>query len=480
MSTLARSRRLWRPLPLLVFLAGLLVAIVLAAWLLGEEFGEGFDPDADVKGKRSSGVVEAAVIAAPIPQPVLAAAPPPAGFAPQTRLGYTTGDQWEPAIASDRFGHVYVLYPQYGGVPGCPSCYSPTMILLSSADRGATWSAPRIFYAAGQTTGQWDAQIAVDPVDGQTVYASWLQDGKSKIAVGRSNDFGANWSVVIANSTNAGTDKPILAVHGQDVYVGYNHTQTVWVSFSHDSGATFTSVKVNSNGNLGWSLAGGGAIDPAGNVYFSWAGYEQNGGAKGKVNLYISKSADKGVTWTSTPIEVSGSPPDCSAYVCGWAFLGAQITMTSDAAGMLYALWNAGAADKAAERIYFAKSADAGLTWSAKQDVSTAPIGAAHAFPAIVAGKAGDVRISWMDARMAGPLWNTYYRSSTNGGATWSSEADISTYVAGLPYIQSGGFSFPFGDYFELDIDDQGTTHAVWGEGQNYDSPGSIWYTRGK
>ena len=34
-------------------------------------------------------------------------------------MGFTTGDQWEPAIAADRFNHVYVLYPQYLGVPGC-------------------------------------------------------------------------------------------------------------------------------------------------------------------------------------------------------------------------------------------------------------------------------------------------------------------------------------------------------------------------
>jgi len=30
-----------------------------------------------------------------------------------------------------------------------------------------------------------------------------------------------------------------------------------------------------------------------------------------------------------------------------------------------------------------------------------------------------------------------------------------------------------------LDIDDRGTTHAVWGKGFNWDSPGSIWYAPG-
>jgi hypothetical protein len=85
-----------------------------------------------------------------------------------------------------------------------------------------------------------------------------------------------------------------------------------------------------------------------------------------------------------------------------------------------------------------------------------------------------------MDARAPGPLWNTYYRSSANGGASWSADRDISTPVDGFSYIHADGFNFPFGDYYELDIDDRGTTHAVWGEGFNYDSPGSIWYARGQ
>jgi hypothetical protein len=236
---------------------------------------------------------------------------------------------------------------------------------------------------------------------------------------------------------------------------------------------------VNANAKLGWSLAGGGAVDPAGNVYFSWAGYKQNGQAKGPVNLYVSRSTDGGITWASSVVDVSGAPPDCSAAQCGWAYLGAQIVMAGDEAGALYALWNQGAVDFGPERIYFARSTNGAASWSPKKDVSSAPAGSAHAFPAIVAGNAGDVRIAWMDAR-GGSLWNTYYRSSTNGGATWSAEKDVATPVSGFAYIQPGGFAYPFGDYFEMDIDDRGDTHAVWGEGLNYQTPGSIWYTRGR
>lgn len=402
---------------------------------------------------------------------------PSVGFAPQARLGFTAGDQWEPAIATDDFGGVYVLYPQYGGVPGCASCPSPTMILHVSRDGGATWEPPRLIAPPG--TGQWDAQIEVDPLDGRTLVASWLQDGKSDTVVARSLDGGLTWTTVVADHTNAGTDKPILVVRGADVYVAFNHAQKALVAASHDGGASFTTTTVNLNGKLGWSLAGGGAIDAAGRVFFAWAGYEQNGGAKGKVNLFISRSSDGGASWTSSLVAVSAAPPDCAAYNCGWAYLGAQLTLAADEAGALYALWNAGAVNGGPERIYFARSSDAGASWSGALDVSSAPVGTAHAFPAVAARAAGDVRLGWMDARNGG-AWNVYSRRSTDGGATWSAEQTLSSYVPGYTYISAAGFRFPFGDYWEMAIDGQGTSHAVWGEGYDYVAPGSIWYTRGQ
>lgn len=470
---------------LLVLLAlgvGLMAAGIANAW--GNYQQEEFEKM--LKGKapiRKGEVNPEAINSSPI-QPASVAPAGPSGFTAQTRLGFHVDNEWEPAIAADRSGHIYMLYAQYTGVPDCETCSNPTQVLQISNDRGTTWGSPKVIYPAGASTGgQWDSQIVVDPVDGQTVYASFMQNNKSDIIVAKSTDFGVTWSYVIADATNSGTDKPILAVRGPDVFVTYNHAQTIWGAYSHDGGATFTEVKINQNGRLGWSLAGGGTITPNGNAYFAWAGYESNGGAKGKVNLFVSRSTDGGATWTTQAIDVSASPPDCSTLLCGWAFLGAQLVMTSDTDGNLYLLWNAGSTARGPERIYFAKSIDGGNTYSAKVDVSGAPAGTHHAFPAIAATGTGDVRISWMDARAANggiDKWNVYYRSSTNGGSTWSSEVDLSTYVGGFSYILTDGFRFPFGDYYEVDIDEQGTAHLVFGEALNYDSPGSIWYVKGK
>lgn len=397
-------------------------------------------------------------------------------LSPQTRVGYMEGDQWEPTIAADDFGDVYILYPQYGQVPGCPGCSLPSMMLEVSVDNGASWQAPRELRSS--PSGQFDAQIIVDPLDRRSIYASWLENGRTDVVVARSTDFGSTWSIVVAASANSELDKPILTARGREVYVGFNHGQMLWVSSSHDGGSSFTTTNVNPDAGPGWALAGGATVDPAGNVYFSWAEYSKHGGAK-PVSLYVSKSSDGGKIWTTTLLDVSARPPECAAFECSGGYLGAQITMASDDAGTLYALWNAGNRNRAPERIYFSSSTTAGSTWSARFDVSSAARGVEHGFPAITAGAAGDVRIAWMDTRNQ-PLWNTYYRSSTNGGATWSPEARLSSYVPGYKYIQRGGFNFPFGDYFGIAIDSRGRTHAVWGEGWNYQSPGSIWYGNGR
>ena len=332
-------------------------------------------------------------------------------------------------------------------------------------------------YAPG--TGQYDPQIAVDPADHRTVYAAWLQNKRFDLVVAKSVDFGQSWSIVVADRGTMDADKPVLAVRGQDVYVGFNRDGKMLVAASHDRGITFLTTGVSPKLQLVRALAGGATVDPQGAAYVAWAGYTRRDGAKGRESLYISKSSDGGEIWSTRLMDVSGAPPDCGAYRCEWGYLGAQITMTSDSAGTLYTLWNSGAADKSPQRIFFASSTTAGDTWSPKLNVSTAPSSVEHAFPALAAGEAGDVRIAWMDTRNT-PLWNMLYRSSTNGGATWSKEARISSYVPGYRYIRAKGFSFPFGDYFSIAIDSLGQTQAVWGEGLNFRTPGSIWYSNGR
>jgi hypothetical protein len=398
-------------------------------------------------------------------------------FTPQQRVGYGTGDQWEPALAADGHGHIYILFPQYGAVTDCPTCTAPTMALLISNDNGSSWQSPHSLLAS--STGQFDPQIVVDPVDRQTVYASWLQNNKRDVMVARSQDFGHTWYLAVAERSRDDADKPVLTVRGADVYVGFNHDEKFVVAASHDYAQNFSSVTVNPNAGPGWSLAGGATIGPSGDVYFSWTAYARKNLSTRPVSIYVSRSADSGRSWNTVLLDISSAAPACKAQGCEEGFLGAQIALASDAAGTIYALWNAGTAHGGPERIYFSSSTTGGASWSARAEVSAADDQVEHGFPAITAGAGGDVRIAWMDTRHAS-LWNVFQRSSSNGGATWSAEEQLSGPARGYDYVRTGGFLFPFGDYFSIAIDNLGSTHVVWGEGRNYKSPGSIWYTHGR
>jgi len=182
---------------------------------------------------------------------IAAAAPPTPTFAAPVRLGFPNGDDWEPSIAADRYGHVYAFWTHYVGYagaatgdpdPSCPSCGSPHMDLEISADGGVTWTQPNAVFPT--LTRQDDPQIVVDPADGRTLYASYMQDNKSSQYVARSVDFGVTWQTMLVEPLQRGTDKDILAVRGQDVYLVYHTLQKIFVSYSHDGGGTWTTVNV--------------------------------------------------------------------------------------------------------------------------------------------------------------------------------------------------------------------------------------------
>jgi BNR repeat-like domain len=429
---------------------------------------------------------------------VPAAAGPAPSFSAPVRLGFQHGDDWEPAIAADRYGHVYAAWSHYVGYagantgdpdPSCPTCASPHTMIQMSSDGGTTWSSARALWPS--STRQDDPQIVVDAADGRTVYASFMQDNKSSQYVARSDNFGRTWRAMLVEPLERGTDKDILAARAGNVYLVYHTQQKIFASVSHDGGRTWSTHNLvgTTNSDLGVSLPSGGAIDSKGNAYFAWNGVNKPGQAKGTKNLYVTRSADGGHTWTTSLVDVSQPVVQCGCP--GWDYWGPQIALAVDGNDRVYAVWDAAHTSSGIQRLYVSRSTDSAATWSAPRDVSLAPLGANHLFPAIAARGDGDVRIAWMDDRNGfdtgaddpNARWNVYYRSSSNGGTSWSGEARLSQFMPGYPYkyaTPAEGFAEPYGDYFELDIDGAGVTHAIWGEGPSYVGPGNVWYSRTK
>src|ERR1700731_5111426 len=54
-------------------------------------------------------------------------------FSGQKRVGLTSGDQWEPAVAADGSGRIYVLYPTSGQGAVSKTAGGPTLFWARAA-----------------------------------------------------------------------------------------------------------------------------------------------------------------------------------------------------------------------------------------------------------------------------------------------------------------------------------------------------------
>lgn len=400
-------------------------------------------------------------------------------FSPQIRIGFHSGDDWEPSMTSDRFGHLYTLFKHYD-VTGGQTCVGCDLHLLfqRSDDHGKTWSAPKPIAPGVVKGGQYDPQIVVDPIDGRTLWASFLQNTKSVIAVVTSTDFGQTWSTLrIVSTQPPGLDKDSLVVRGKRIAVAYDDNFNTFAAVSLDGGIHWNSREIFPGSNqFDVPLSAGGGIDSKGNIFFSWDSFDKahSKNGDGPATLWVTKSSDGGVHWTRTVIDVSAAEPPC--HPCGFAYLSSQMAIRIGSDDTIYLLWNATGQFKnfTPERIFFSRSTDDGQTYSPRTQISDAPAGVEHCFPALAVGKAaGDVRLGWMDTRTG--AWNVYYRASTNGGKLLGPTTRISSYVPGYPYLTAAGYKLPYGDYFQMTVDQNNLTHLAFGEGPSYAGPGNIW-----
>src|SRR5262249_2796197 len=137
------------------------------------------------------------------------------------------------------------------------------------------------------------------------IYAAWL-DGW-QLMISRSTNHGFSWSTPVAINGNGKrpsfADKPIIAVsrNGQHVYVGFNSSDS-YVAASHDYGKTFAEAVRTSRTDRTW-FDTGGAVGPDGSVYFALTDFANN--YQGDSHTQFIKSADRGLTWTTTLVDTS-------------------------------------------------------------------------------------------------------------------------------------------------------------------------------
>jgi len=389
-------------------------------------------------------------------------------------------DDWEPAVAADPSSDtVYQLTTRYDGPPPCPRCGQPAIAFRRSADGGATWEPDRFLIATGRTQNDPMIEVANDG----TVFVAWLNGYRPGVRFMKSTDHGDTWTEPVTFTRLARrprwNDRPVLAISadGRHVYLAFNASDS-YVVASHDGGDTWgRPVQTNRDGRYWFHSAG--AVGPDGTAYFGAVDYSQD--YRGDSFISVLRSTDGGATWDTIPLDVSAEMPRCDwAAGCYFGFLGPSIGLAVDRKGAVLAAYHAGAAPGWPQRMVVRRSAD-GLTWEPRQALSGERL-EHNGFPAVAAGPlAGDFRVAWQGSYDGRPdAWNTWYRRTLDGGATWDRPAQLSDVTTGAPYHTAGGYLFPYGDYMEIAVDGRGRSHVIWGEAFSYIGPGGTWYTRGK
>ena len=250
----------------------------------------------------------------------------------KSTLSSTYGVWGDPAIIADNNNTFYFTHlsnPSSGGN------FLDRIVCQKSTDIGVTWSNGTFTSVNGSKDHdkQW---IAFDKVN-NILYMTWTQfdvygssdpNNKSVILFSKSTDFGITWSTPIKlnnvdgtcidNSTTVEGAVPAVGPTGQ-VYVAWSGPNGLVFKKSLNQGVTWSTNETQITPTHLWDYTIPGIdrcnglpitacdISPSaynGTIYVNWSG-QTNGVTD--TDIFISKSTDQGVTWTS-PFRVNNDP----------------------------------------------------------------------------------------------------------------------------------------------------------------------------
>ena len=285
------------------------------------------------------------------------------------------------------------------------------------------------------------------------------QKAPELIALSYSDNNGTTWSApvvaVIKDNPNNFNDKEALWADNNSnspffgrVYISWTQfrsatfsgfgNEPVKVTVSADGGATFSAAKqLSSAGNNGTGNGRQGSAvrsGPDGTVYVAWE--------QGNSQL-VATSSDGGNKWSQ---EVAiGAVSDIQDPIPGANFrTDSFLSLAADpraGSTSVYAVWVNNTANGG--RVVVSKSSDKGKTWSALTTISTAGEGYAF-FQGLDVAPNGRVDVGYQALTTGNPnvfgvgnaAINSFYTSSSNGGASWSAPMKVTT-VASDPSVSA-------------------------------------------
>ena len=295
--------------------------------------------------------------------------------------------------------------------------------------------------------------VAVDQ-DGN-IYVAWndRRDGRYNIYFTKSADGGATFDPNIKlNDSSRGKRKyPSIAVDPRgNIYIAWhderNGNRDIYLAKSTDGGMTFgPNTRVDDTGASASAQSVPSlsiAVDMNENVYLAW--YDNRNGNN---DIYFAKSADGGATFgESARVDDTGAASSVQA----------KPSIALDANGDIYAIWH----DKrnGSFDIYFAKSADGGVTFGPNVRVDdTGTLYRDQFDPRIVVDKNGDIYAVWHDYRYRDH--DIFFAKSTDGGDSFGTNVRVDDTA--------------FSTSFQLDpaiaLDGDGNIYTAWHDKRNGD-----------
>jgi hypothetical protein len=249
-------------------------------------------------------------------------------------------------------------------------------------------------------------QVAV--ASGSNRFVVWYDGtpGNFDIFLRRSTDSGATWQPAVNLSTNPGPSiLPQIAVSGPNVYVVWTQLNSdstlgdIFIRKSTDNGVTWGSkVKLSVSPYVGTNLEASSRIAVSGaNVHVVWT--------NDALQILERRSTDSGATWKSIDnLSTTGLAHEPSVAVFG---------------SNVYVAWMEEGHDNS--DVFVRRSTDNGATWKSKVNLSNSCSGCLADMPQ-VAVSGSNVYVAWSGAGKGPGL---SLRSSTDNGATWKSIVNI-------------------------------------------------------
>ena len=336
--------------------------------------------------------------------------------------------QAQPAFGRD--GNLYMALngwdTQDGGVGG-----NPSIIVSKSPNLGDTWTPVVARDNRGKTGEQQEADRPVTgiAVDRKTGNADTVYVGASRRSPGFSGANALPNQPIVIVSTDGGKTFTEPINLAETAFTDAGARQKAFSSATTVPNSTTTTAPAGTRaatpdqaanfGGFGPSMT----VDDKGTVYAVWPATYANLNPRPAGAIFVSKSSDKGKTWTTSPVTAHDFKIGSFVTVVWSPKGGPQGTLHAVSDGYENPSI-AGYTD-----IYYYRSTDGGATWTERKNVTDDDPKQVfgQVYPNIAVAPDGRVDIAFFDTRNdPGTRSNdVYYTSSSDNGTTWSANMRI-------------------------------------------------------